>query len=481
MRKILVPVFLLLIASSAFAGTITSLDPSSIKVNSGEYFITAFGTSPGNLMIFDGPAGHFERDVSATFSDRVVGWVPEAIVAKSGTYALKVRAANGVETNSLNFTVVGFKFFPLVLLVPDVMIVQPKTREGVTVKFDVFPVGGEDPNPIVECDHKSGDFFPMGITRIKCVATNSFKERAEAQFDVNVADQVGPIVTVPELIRVPARSNEGAIVDFEAKASDEIWGDMPVECAPKSGSMFRIGSTTVVCTSVDLDLNVGAGAFVIEVVGDRGTPEPLKLILPLHVIAEAKDPRGAEVSFDVKVENTKDPNPSINCSPKSGSLFPLGTTVVQCDALDNEGAWGKGTLDVIVLDAKPPEIRFVKASPDKIPQDGRLWPVTIDAEAVDDLDLRPTCAILGVTANENIDAGDEEKPEYDYQVTDALKVELRGESTHATRVYNVWVACSDFFGNMTQTYVQVMVSKDAGAQSSTSPTSTTRRRAGGKP
>lgn len=103
MRKIFVPVLLLLIASSAFAGTITSLDPSSIKVNSGEYFITAYGTSPGNKLIFDGPAGHFERDVSATFADRVVGWVPEAIVAKSGTHSLKVRAANGVETNSLNF------------------------------------------------------------------------------------------------------------------------------------------------------------------------------------------------------------------------------------------------------------------------------------------------------------------------------------------------------------------------------------------
>ena len=478
MRKVLVLVFLLLIASSAFAGTITSLDPSSIKVNSGEYFITAFGTNPGNTMVFDGPAGHFEREVSATFSDRVIGWVPEAIVAKSGTHSLKVRAANGVETNSLNFTVVGFKFFPLVLLVPDVMIVQPKTREGVEVKFDVFPVGGEDPNPIVECDHKSGDFFPMGITRVRCVATNSFKEKAEAEFDINVADRVGPIVTVPEHIKVPARSNEGAIVDFEAKADDEIWGEMPVDCLPKSGSMFRIGKTTVACSSVDLDLNVGASAFIIEVVGENGTPDPLTLILPPHVIAEAKDPRGAEVSFEVKVEGSKDPNPTINCTPKSGSLFPLGTTIVQCDALDSEGAWGQGSFDVHVLDVNAPEIRFAKASPEKIPEDGRLWPVAIEVEAVDDLDLQPACAIVGVTANEDIDVGDdEEKPEYDWLITDALKVELRGESTRSTRVYNVWVGCSDFFGNMTQTFVQVAVTKEAGAQSA--PTSP-RRRAGGK-
>lgn len=477
MRKILVPVFLLLIASSAFAGTITSLDPSSLKVNSGEYFITAYGTNPGNTLVFDGPAGHFERAVSATFADRVVGWVPEAIVAKSGTHSLKVRAANGVETNSLNFSVVGFKF-PLVLFVPEVLLAQPKTREGAFVKFDVIPFGGEDPNPVVDCDYRSGDFFKMGVTRVRCTATNSFKEKAEAEFDINVADRVGPIVTVPEQIKVSARSKEGAAVDFDAKANDEIWGDMPVDCSPKSGSMFRIGLTTVVCTSVDLDLNIGSNAFVIEVVGDHGTPDPLTLILPATIVVEAKDPRGAEVSYDVKVKGTKDPNPTITCTPKSGSLFALGTTTVSCDALDSEGAWGQGSFDVNVLDMKAPEIRYAKASPDKIPEDGRLWPVAIDAEAVDDIDLQPTCAIIGVTANENIDAGDEEKPEYDYQITGALKVELRGESTRSTRVYNVWVGCSDFFGNMTQANVQVAVSKDAGAQSTTS---TTRRRAGGKP
>jgi hypothetical protein len=478
MRRIFVPVLLLLIVPAAFAGTITSLDPSSIKVNSGEYFVTVYGTNPGNTLVFDGPAGHFERQVNATFTGRVVGWVPEAIVAKTGTHTVKVRDANGIESNSLPLTVTGLKFFPLAILVPEVLIVQPKTREGVDVKFDVFPVGGEDPNPIVECDHRSGEFFPMGITRVKCVATNSFKERATAEFDINVADRVGPVVTVPERIRVEARSNEGAPVEFNVKSSDEIWGDMPVDCSPRSGSMFRIGTTTVVCSSVDLDLNIGSNAFIVEVVGPNGTPKALELLLPSTILVEAKDPRGAEVSYEVRVKGTDDPNPIINCSPKSGSLFPLGDTTVLCDALDREGAWAQGSFDVRVLDAKAPEIRYAKASPEKIQEDGRLWPVSIDAEATDDLDLRPVCAIVGVTANENIDAGDDEKPEYDYNVTDALKVELRGETSgRVPRVYNVWVGCSDFFGNMTQTPVQVMVSKDAGAQSSPS---NPRRRSGGK-
>ncbi len=478
MRKILVPVFLLLIASSVFGGTITSLDPSSIKVNSGEWFITVYGTNPGTTLVFDGPAGHFEREVNAVFSNRVVGWVPEAIVAKAGTHSLKVRAGNGVETNSLNFTVVGFKF-PLVLFVPEVLIVQPKTREGAFVKFDVYPFGGEDPNPVVECNYRSGDLFKMGVTRVSCVATNSFKERAEAQFDINVADQIGPIVTVPERIRVPARSHEGAVVEFEAKAYDEIWGDMPVDCTPKSGSMFRIGETTVACTSVDLDGNAGGSAFIVDVVGESGTPKPIELVFPEKpIFVEARDPRGAEVSYEVKVKGSEDPNPTINCLPKSGSLFPLGATAIQCDALDKYGAWAQGSFEVQVLDGKAPEIRYVKVDPTKIPEDGRMWPVTIEAEAYDDLDLQPVCAITGVSSNEDIDVGDEEKPEYQYQVTGPLKVELRGKTTRSPRVYNVWIGCSDFFGNSTPAFVQVLVTKDPGALAPPNPS---KRRAGGKP
>lgn len=475
MRKVLVLVILVSIASSALAGTITSLTPSSIKVNSGEYFMTVFGTAPGNKLIFDGPAGHFERDVSATFSTNVVGWVPEAVVAKAGTHTLKVRNSNGVETNSLNFEVVGFKFFPLAILVPDLLLVQPKTREGAFATWEVIPFGGEDPDPQARCDYDSGSFFKMGRTLVTCNAWNSKGEKAEAKFVVNVVDQEGPLVEVPKDIRVPARSKEGAVVEFNAKAVDEVYGEMPVDCTPKSGSMFRIGKTTVSCTSVDLDFNIGASAFVVEVTSDTN-PQPLTLLFPPTIQVEAKDPRGAEVSYEVKVKGTKDPNPEINCTPKSGSLFPLGTTTVACDVLDNEGAWAKGTFDIAVLDVNAPSIRTAKASPDRIGNDGRMWPVTIDIEVVDDLDLQPTCSIIGVTANEVIDSGDDDKEgSGDYEVTGALKVDLRGEYGRS-RVYNVWVGCSDFFGNMAQGYAQVIVSSTPGVQSTTP-----RRRAGGKP
>jgi hypothetical protein len=477
MRKSLVVALFLLIASSASAGTITSLSPPSMQVNSGEYFLTVFGTgSLGTILVYDGPAGHFERTIGATLSNGVVGWVPEAIVSKAGTHSVKVRAANGAETNSLTFEVVGFKFFPLAIFVPEVLLVQPKTREGITVKFDVFAAGGEDPNPVVKCDRQSGDFFPMGQTKVTCEATNSLRETAKADFIINVADRVGPIVKVPDPISVPGRSKEGAIVEYKATASDEIYGDTEVDCSPKSGSNFPMGRTMVLCNSVDFDGNVGSGVFLVDVTG--GPKYSLTLVMPNPIQVEAKDPRGTDVSFDVKVTGGDDREPILTCSPKSGSTFPIGTTTVLCDALDNLGARGTGQFDVSVIDPKAPDIRSVSVNPDTIPEDGRMYPVEVKVEAVDDLDLAPVCTVFGVTANEVIDTGDEDKPESgDYNITGPLKLELRGESSKTTRVYNVWVDCTDFSGNRSEGMARVVVTKPLSSQSATAG----RRRAGGKP
>lgn len=479
MRKVLVVALFSLVASSAFAGTITSLSPSSVKVNSGEHFLTIFGTAPGNRLIFDGPSGHFERDVTATFSDRVVGWVPEAVVAKSGVYTVKVRNSSGIETNTLNFTVQGFKFFPLAILVPDVLFVQAKSRDGGYVKFEVFVVGGEDPTPSWRCDQESGAFFKMGSTVVNCDAWDDFGERSSAKFTITVGDRVGPIVKVPDDIRVEAKSFEGQIVEFETFADDEIWGQSEVTCTPASGSMFRIGQTAVLCTAVDLDLNIGSAAFIVEVIGD-GEPRSLELILPNAMRVDAKDPRGAEVYYEVKVEGTKDPDPIVNCSPKSGSLFPLGSTAVNCDVLDHDGAWAQGSFEVSVLDPSAPFVDSVKPSPSSIVNDGRMWPVTLDIDVRDDLDLAPACSIVGVTSNEKIDADDDDKEgTADYEILEKAEkptVLLRGEYSRS-RVYNVWVGCSDFFGNMTHAYTQVLVTTGfGGTQDAPKP----RRRAGGK-
>lgn len=471
MRKSLAAAFLLLCAVSASAGTITSLSPSSFNVNSGEQFLTVFGTGLGNRFVFDGPAGHFEVNVNATFADRVVGWVPEAIIAKSGTYSLTVTGPNG-SSGPATFTVKGFKL-PLALLLPEYVRIQPKTREGAYVDFSVFAT---DSSASVSCDPKSGSFFPMGDTIVKCVATNLARERATGEFTVHVRDEEPPVLKVPDkAIVVGADSREGTIVNFEALAFDEVYGELQVDCLPASGSLFHVGITTVQCSATDPDLNVGHGVFDVEV---RGEVEwyPLDVIVPDTISVDAKDPRGSEVSYEVYVKGTDDREPAISCTHKSGEIFPVGDTIVVCDALDMWGMRGSASFTISVLDRVAPQIVELGVSPDSLTADGRIYRIEVFAKAIDDIDPEPRCEVYDVTSKEDIDLDDLDDPkEYDWTVTGPLTLELRAERHGTSRVYNVWINCSDYFGNLERTRVSVVVSGGT-ASKSTGPTRTGRRR-----
>jgi len=478
MRTTLAAALLLLCTISVSAGTITSLDPPSFKVNSGEQFLTVYGTGLGNRFIFDGPAGHFERDVNAVFSTNVVGWVPEAIIQKAGTYSLIVRGSNG-DSGPVTFNVVGVKFFPLAIFTPEVLWVQPKTREGVVVKYEIFVAGGDDPEPLVKCDRESGSFFPMGNTKVTCSASNRFGEKAESSFVVDVTDREAPILKLPDPIELKARSREGEIVEYKATAFDDIYGELETECLPRSGSMFPHGTTIVQCTATDSDLNIGYGAFAVHVEGD-GEKYELQVIVPEDITIKAESTKGAEVKFEVAVKGTKDPRPIITCTMESGSLFPLGTTPVRCDALDELGARGTATFNVNVIDPEAPRILKVSASPDVLtPADGRIVPVRIAADAVDDLDGAPSCFVNSVTSNEPIDLGDYDKPEsYQWKIIGLLEVELRARVDRAAeRNYDVWVVCFDFFGNMSMDSARVTVPRSSATQESGAQTTTRRRSA----
>ncbi|HYO76645.1 MAG TPA: HYR domain-containing protein, partial [Thermoanaerobaculia bacterium] len=458
MRKSLTAAFLFLCALSASAGTITSLSPNVFNVNSGEQFITVYGTDLGNVLVFDGPAGHYEVIVNAQFSDRVIGWVPERVIAVAGAYTLSVNGPLG-SSGPVSFSVKSFRL-PLALLMPEHIRIQPRTREGIGVKYDVYAIGGADSNPTVTCDPPSGSFFPMGTTTVKCAASNIYGERAFGDFNIYVRDEIGPSVSVPlEPIVVRAETKEGAIVNFKPTAYDDIYGEAPVTCLPASGSIFPVGVTNVQCSAADFDGNVGHGTFAVEVIGER-KPYPIEVIVPENIVTDAWDPRGAAVQFEVYVKGTDDRAPQITCTHKSGEVFPVGDTVVACDALDAWGMRANASFTVSVMDRVAPTILELYARPDTLLADNRLYPIEIYASASDDIDFSPKCEIQDVTSKEDIHLDDEANnaKTYDWHVTGPLTVELRAERFGTSRVYNVWVLCSDYFGNWSRARASVTVS-----------------------
>lgn len=75
------------------------------------------------------------------------------------------------------------------------------------------------------------------------------------------------------------------------------------------------------------------------------------LSLPSAVSVEAPDAGGAIVTYAASATDDTDPSPVLSCTPASGTLFPLGQTVVTCTATDATGHDVSGSFTVTVTQA----------------------------------------------------------------------------------------------------------------------------------
>lgn len=110
---------------------------------------------------------------------------------------------------------------------------------------------------------------PQGET-VSC--TVSFKVNGEVPgpefvqtVDIDVSDVTPPVVTVESKV-VEATGPDGAVVDYDASAVDNVDGPLTPTCEPPSGSQFALGTTAVDCEATDAAGNTGYGSGTIEVV-----------------------------------------------------------------------------------------------------------------------------------------------------------------------------------------------------------------------
>lgn len=434
---------------NTFAAKIERLNPSSIEAGSGEHFITIYGSELAGPVLYSSSAGEFsvDPDIGSSGSNSLYVWVPLEVLNEPGEVKVTIADASAI------LKVTAPPNAPLQLQGGDPIAVPAEGRWGAKVEYEMWAIGGRDPNPVVTCDPPSGSVFPLGPSRVRCVATNSYGERAEGGKYIYVADYGVPFVKVPDRIRVEATSPDGAYVEFKVTAEDTIDGELPVSCDPKSGSLFPVGETTVQCIAVDSSLNEGRGEFVVEVVA--GPKEELLLRLPADIQAEATSGKGAEVEFEVTAYGTSDPNPEVECDPKPGSVFPLGTTTVKCVASDRFGNRAEGAFHVTVSDTVGPMIVSVTASPDELVPNMKWVDVKIGVEVLDVVDPMPQCRVTGITTNQ---------PGGGAEITGDLSVSLLAErDPHlGDRQYDIRVECTDESKNASESFAVVRVPKGNG-------------------
>ncbi len=259
------------------------------------------------------------------------------------------------------FTVTVVDTTPPAMADPPPVAATTTNAAGKTVSWsDVTGTDIVDGTVTATCSPSSGSNFSVGTTSVSCTATDAHGNSATKGFNVTLTfdDITKPTFTsVPGTINAEAAVPGGATVTYSVSATDDSGAPPTVVCNPGSGSTFPVGTTTVHCTATDAKGNSENAQFDVVVTLVDHTA-PVLSGVPANKNVEANGPAGSIVNYSTPVANDNLDGliAAVTCSPDSGSLFPLGTTAVNCSATDSHGNTGQASFNVTVADTTPPNL-----------------------------------------------------------------------------------------------------------------------------
>ena len=196
-----------------------------------------------------------------------------------------------------------------------------------------------------------GTFLGLGATVVTFTVTNVSGLTASCQATVNFLDTTVPSITCPGPLVAEATGPAGALVSFTPSASDNC-SVASLISNPASGSTFPMGVTTVTVTATDGSGNTNACTFTVTV-RDTTPPNPT---CPAPIVAEATSAAGRVVNYSASATDAVDPSPTVTGSPASGSVFPLGSTLVTVTTYDASLNTNICTFTVTVRDTTAPVV-----------------------------------------------------------------------------------------------------------------------------
>jgi HYR domain-containing protein len=255
---------------------------------------------------------------------------------------------NPAPQGSFNITVQDMTG-PTLVNVPGSITADATSASGEAVTY-TDPTASDlvdGPRPVT-CSPASGTTFAPGTTTVNCTTTDAAGNSSAAGFTVTVNpfDTTPPTINVPANVVAQATGPGGADVGYLVTFSDP---DDPVAssgCSPGAGSTFPLGATTVSCTATDSKGNNAGQSFTVTV---EDTSGPTIADVPGSMSLDATSSAGASVSYGSPTANDAvDGARPVNCVPASGSIFPVGTTTVNCSASDSRNNASSASFSVSV-------------------------------------------------------------------------------------------------------------------------------------
>lgn len=148
---------------------------------------------------------------------------------------------------------------------------------------------------------------------------------------LNQVDCFAPVLTCPPNQEVEAVSAQGAFFTSPPfTVFDDAVTPPTVSFSRAPDGLFPIAGTPITLTARDEAGNSSECTYYINV--DDRTP-PL-LLCPQSVVQEATGPAGAVANYFVVANDAVAPNVTLTSNHPSGSVFPVGTTMIDINASD---------------------------------------------------------------------------------------------------------------------------------------------------
>ncbi len=146
------------------------------------------------------------------------------------------------------------------------------TDTSAVVSYDL-PTATDNINGAVavSCAPASGSVFALGTTPVVCSASDAAGNQGTNSFDVIVtqevvvppADTTAPVIATHADVTGTTTEGSAAVSYDLPTAFDEHDGVVAVSCTPTSGSVFSLGTTTVLCSAADSAGNQATSSFAV--------------------------------------------------------------------------------------------------------------------------------------------------------------------------------------------------------------------------